>query len=74
MTSFDNPWAARSTILARMTSRYDDVYFRARASSAVRSLPLSVTTNGLWRGIQTPSGQNAIVAGRGDHGYHNTSP
>ena len=52
MTSFDKPCAARSTILARLTSRYRDVYFRARAST-VRSRPVSVMRNGLWRGTQT---------------------
>src|SRR5262249_62359291 len=34
MMSLDRPWAARSTILALITSRYGDVYFRALASSS----------------------------------------
>ena len=34
MTSLDRPWAARRTILALMTSRYGDVYFRALVSSS----------------------------------------
>jgi hypothetical protein len=33
MTSLDNPWAAKRMILARITSRYGDVYFRARIFS-----------------------------------------
>ena len=34
MMSLDRPWAARSTTLALITSRYGDVYFRALASSS----------------------------------------
>ena len=34
MMSLDRPWAARRTILARMTSRYDNVYLCALASSS----------------------------------------
>jgi hypothetical protein len=34
MMSFDSPSAANRTSLARMTSRYGDVYLRARASSS----------------------------------------
>ena len=37
MMSSDRPWAARRTILALMTSRYGDVYFRALVSSSFRS-------------------------------------
>src|SRR5262249_36546882 len=35
--SLERPSAARRMILARMTSRYGDVYFRARSSSSARS-------------------------------------
>jgi hypothetical protein len=50
MTSFDNPCAAKRMILARMTSRYDDVYFRACVSSFSCSADVSTMRNGLGRG------------------------
>src|SRR5439155_19510538 len=53
MTSLAKPWAARSTILARMTSRYGDVYLRALSASSLRSVPVNSTTYGLGRGIGT---------------------
>src|SRR5439155_19740946 len=53
MTSLAKPWAARSTILARMTSRYGDVYLRALSASSLRSAPVNSTTYGLRRGIGT---------------------
>src|SRR5256885_6975100 len=53
MTSLAKPWAARSTILARMTSRYGDVYLRALSASSLRSAPVNSTTYGLGRGIGT---------------------
>ena len=41
MASLANPSAASRTILARMTSRYGDVYLRALAASSSRSaLPI----------------------------------
>src|SRR5229473_2392764 len=49
MTSFDRPCAAKRTILARITSRYGDVYFRARASSFSCSSEVSTMRNGLER-------------------------
>lgn len=54
MTSLANPAAARSTIFARMTSRYGDVYRRALAASFLRSWALNLTMYGLVRGIGTP--------------------
>ena len=51
MTSFDKPWAASSTNLARTTSRYGDVYRRARASSSSRSAAVSSIRYGLTLGI-----------------------
>jgi hypothetical protein len=63
MTSFANPSAAISTILARMTSRYGDVYRRALASRSRRSSADSFIVNGLFLGIpRTPPG--CIVAER----------
>src|SRR5439155_9053126 len=53
MTSLAKPWAARSTILARMTSRYGDVYLRTLSASSLRSAPVNSTTYGLGRGIGT---------------------
>jgi hypothetical protein len=41
MTSLDNPCAAKRTILARMTSLYGDVYFRACVSSFTCSSDVS---------------------------------
>src|ERR1700730_9358212 len=49
MTSFDNPCAAKRTILARMMSRYGDVYFRARVSSFRYSSEVSTIWNWLQR-------------------------
>src|SRR5262249_45225661 len=51
MASLASPAAARSTILARITSRYGDVYLRARASRSRRSATLNSTRYGLVRGI-----------------------
>lgn len=49
MTSLDNPCAAKRTILARMTSLYGDVYFRARVCSFSCSMDVSTMRNGLER-------------------------
>src|SRR5712692_10414141 len=52
MTSLESPSAASKTSFARMTSRYGDVYVRARASSARRSFRVSRMTYGLCRGME----------------------
>jgi hypothetical protein len=49
-----SPWLAMSTILARTTSRYDDVYWRERLISSRRSWPVSSIVNGLNLGMITP--------------------
>ena len=54
ITSLRKPSAASKTILARMTSRYGDVYLRARASSAARSSAVSSMTYGLCLGVGAP--------------------
>src|SRR5271157_4788614 len=54
MLSLGRPCAARSTILARMTSRYGDVYFRVRASSSSRSWGVRTIRKGLERGKACP--------------------
>ena len=73
MTAFSNPCAASSTILARITSQYGDVYLRDLASSSDRSSLLKVTTNGLFLGIagllSQPSMPNAA-----EPDQENTSP
>ena len=51
MASLSSPSAAYSTILARMTSRYGDVYFRAVASSQARSASDSSIRYGHFLGI-----------------------
>src|SRR5260370_32302341 len=51
MISLGRPCAAMSMILARITSRYGDVYFRALASSSRRSSTDSVILYGLFLGI-----------------------
>src|SRR5258708_11779767 len=51
MVSLAKPWLAKSTILARMTSRYGDVYSRDRLTSSQRSSSERLMTNGLLRGI-----------------------
>src|SRR5207344_3022644 len=48
ITSLDSPSAARRTILARMTSQYDDVYFRAKDSRAWRSSAVRTTLIGAY--------------------------
>jgi len=53
MTSFPTPLAANRTIFARMTSRYGDVYLRARASKAARSSRVSVMRKGLRLGTSS---------------------
>ena len=50
MTSLDRPCAARSTILALITSRYGDVYFRALVSSSCCSPLVRTMWNGLGLG------------------------
>jgi hypothetical protein len=54
MTSLLNPWLARRTILARITSRYGDVYLRERLSSSLCSCSVSSITNGLALGMVAP--------------------
>src|SRR5271157_1326573 len=49
-----SPSLARSTILARITSRYGDVYSLTRASSSTRSSLVSSITEGLRLGIPHP--------------------
>jgi hypothetical protein len=51
MRSLDRPCAASSTILARNTSRYGDVYFLARVSNSRRSTDDSSIKYGLFLGI-----------------------
>src|SRR5258708_39070438 len=51
MTSLDNPASARRMILARITSQYGDVYFRAMDSSVCRSSLERFMSNGLFLGI-----------------------
>jgi len=56
ISSFSKPAAAYSTILARTTSRYGDVYRRAQASSCARSVGDSRIRNGHFLGmLRTPS-------------------
>jgi len=55
MISLGRPCAARSTIFALTTSRYGDVYFRARNSSSFRSCGVRMMRNGLDRGKTCPS-------------------
>src|SRR6202050_4216202 len=55
MTSLDNPWAAKRMTLARITSRYGDVYLRVRISSFSCSLDVSTMRNGLERDNAVPS-------------------
>jgi hypothetical protein len=62
MTSFDTPAAASHTSLARTTSRYGDVYRRARASSSSRSARVSSIRDGLTLGIG--DGTSAAPRGR----------
>jgi hypothetical protein len=56
------PSAAMSTILARTTSRYGNVYLRARASRIVRSWSLNSMVNGLVLGIGLPRRTDHSVA------------
>src|ERR1041384_3046531 len=51
MTSLENPSSARRMILARITSQYGDVYFRAMDSSVCRSSLERFMLNGLFLGI-----------------------
>jgi len=50
---FEKPSDARRIILARMTSQYDDVYFRAVSCNCFFSSADSKTLYGLFRGIIT---------------------
>src|SRR6266511_4463376 len=51
ISSLSIPFAAMSTILARTTSRYADVYFRARASSASCVIWSRMILYGLFLGM-----------------------
>ena len=64
MTSLDRPCAAMSMILARITSRYDDVYFRALASSSSRSSTDSAISYGFLLGIPATTSALGKVACR----------
>ena len=61
MTSLGNPWAAKRTILARITSRYGDVYFRARVFNFSCSSEVSTMRNGLERDKEVPSRGTAYM-------------
>ena len=73
ISSLPRPVAARSTSLARMTSRYGDVHLRARASSSRRSAAVSVMTNGLVRGRLWPSSPVKRLPNRLEICHDNTS-
>src|SRR5215475_15193670 len=64
MTSFSRPAAAISTILARSTSRYGDVYLRALDSSSRRCSPDSLIVYGLSLGILSTTSAAGSVAER----------
>src|SRR5215469_9159165 len=64
MTSLDNPSSASKMILARITSQYGDVYFRAIDSSAWRSSLERFISNGLFRGI---SGDDPLMPSVSDY-------
>ena len=66
MTSLDKPSSARRMILARITSQYGDVYFRAMDSSVSRSSLERFVSNGLFLGI---SGDEPLIPA-----YQITSP
>ena len=55
ITSLDSLSAARRMILARTTSQYGDVYFRARDSRVWRSSGVRATSNWLLLGIRDES-------------------
>jgi len=67
MTSLSNPSAAISTILARITSQYADVYRRERASNSERSSLVKVTTNGLFLGMAGLLSQPRIPCAAASH-------
>src|SRR5437879_5055742 len=73
MTSFDNPWAARRTILARITSRYGDVYLRALDSNSPRSGCVRSIVNGLCLGIKGTSTEAQCSTINRQWGNNNTS-
>jgi hypothetical protein len=52
--SLDRPWAAKRTILARMTSLYGDVYDFEILSRDFLSSWLRIILYGLFRGIIIP--------------------
>src|SRR5271157_4233721 len=52
--SLPNPWLASSTIFARITSRYRDVYSLQRLSNSACSCSVSWITNGLRLGMVVP--------------------
>jgi hypothetical protein len=63
MTSLDRPSSASRTILARTTSQYGDVYFRAIASRARRSSGERLIAYGLFLGIRAYITSNASLSG-----------
>src|SRR5215467_10401611 len=73
MTSLDNPSSARRMILARMTSQYGDVYFRAIDSSIRRSSLERCISNGLLRGISGDQPQMPAYQITSLFGLQNTS-
>ena len=55
MTSLVRPWPAKSTILARITSRYGDVYLRDILANSAYSSLVKVMTKGLSLGMTSTS-------------------
>jgi len=57
MLLLPSPWLARSTILARTTSRYGDVYSLDQATNSARSFLVRSITYGLFLGTIRPPGE-----------------
>ena len=61
MVSLERPWAAIRTILARITSRYGDVYLRTLDFNSCRSSFVRTTVKGLCLGIEATSAETIVT-------------
>jgi hypothetical protein len=74
MASLANPLLANNTILARITSRYEDSYLPARLTNSVRSRLVSLIEKGLFLGMPVPPLPRIALSDSHSQPPQNTSP
>jgi hypothetical protein len=61
ISSLPKPWAASRIILARITLKYDNVYFAARLFSSRSSSGVKMISNGLFLGMDNLLGYHHAI-------------